>query len=115
MAMRNPFTGVSIPLILSSVGVLGAFVALLWSWVVLHKVDGPVIISFTSQLGILRVGTPATLYGSAAVACIALFMNLLLVRALEKRNRFLANFSAITTLFLGFLIFVAYAAIIAVN
>ncbi len=113
--MKKFLARVSVFRLFSAGGVLGAVIALLWAWLALRTAEGPVIISFTSQLGILRVGSPAVLYGTAIVACVALLIHSFLVHALEKRNRFLAGFLAVATFFLGFLIFIAYAAIISVN
>lgn len=113
--MKNLLARFSVVALLSLGGIVLALVALVWAWVALHAVEGPIIISFASRLGILRVGNPIVLYGMAIIACMALIMNALLARALEGRNRFLAGFVAVATFFLGFLIFIAYAAIITVN
>ncbi len=113
--MRQFLARVRIPLLLSSVGVCFVLLALLWAWVAFHRIGGTVVISFTNEMGILRVGTPGVLYGTAFVALVALAINSFLVAALLKRDNFLAGFLGVATLFLGFLIFVGFAAIISVN
>lgn len=87
----------------------------LWTYFTLRDSSGPVIIHFNSLTGINLIGSFWSLIGFGIMALVIIVFNFLIALELSERDRFLARLVAAATLLFGVLIFIALAAIIAVN
>jgi hypothetical protein len=87
----------------------------LWAYIILRKINQPIILHFNNFLGITRIGNLTDLAETGIFGLLMAVINFLLAFNLEERDWFLGKLMAAATLFFGILIFIGFAAIISVN
>lgn len=97
---------------MSAVFVLGGTI---WAYAALKNASGPLILHFNNLSGITQIGSVYWLVSAGITATLAVAINFVLAIQLEPRSSFLARILVGGTLFLAFLTFVSFAAIISVN
>jgi hypothetical protein len=90
-------------------------IAWLWAYVALHAIEQPLILHFTNAGGINQVGSFRDLSSVPIFGLIVVAVNGVIAWSLDGRDWFLGKFLAAGTLFVSILLFIAFAAIIAVN
>jgi hypothetical protein len=87
----------------------------LWAYVALKNVSGPLILHYNSIEYITQIGDLRALLAAGVFGLIALLVNFILALELKEREWFLGELLAAGSVFMSTLIFIAFAAIISVN
>ncbi len=86
-----------------------------WAYVATKDIKGPIIVHFNNVTGIDHIGSFYDLLMIGITSVVVVLINFFLALELQDRDRFLSKIVTATTLFLSILIFITFAAIIAVN
>ncbi len=89
--------------------------ALGWAYSALRSIPGPIVVRFNNASGITELGGFLNLASVAATGIVIVVINFFLALELRERDRFLGTIIAASTLLMSALIFIGFAAIIAVN
>ena len=106
------FRATSILFLFSFILILGGT---LWTYFSLKGASGPFILRFSDIAGITQIGGLKSLLAAGVVGAVAVVINFVVALELELRDRVLGKLVAAGTIFLAILIFLGFAAIIAVN
>jgi hypothetical protein len=106
------FKTVTVAFALSFLFIVGGW---FWTYIRMRGINQPLIIHFNNYAGITRIGNLTDLAAVGMLGLIIVLMNFLLALNLEERDWFLGKLLAATTLLMGILIFIGFAAIISVN
>lgn len=87
----------------------------LWAYFALRGVSGPLILHFNNLAGINQIGGLAELIWMGVTGLTIVVISFRVALELEARDWFLGKLLAATTLLVGILIFIGFAAIISVN
>lgn len=88
---------------------------MLWAYLALNAVSGPLIIHFNNLVGINQIGNLGDLFWLGATGIVAVVLNFIVAMELESRDYFWGKLLAAATLLFSLLIFIGFAAIISVN
>lgn len=89
--------------------------ASVWAYVALHSSSQQLILHFSEDAGITKIGDVGQLVLLGVSGCLLVIVNLILALLLEERVKFLGRLLTGATLFTAILIFIAVSAIISVN
>jgi len=103
---------ITVALALSALSVLGGW---FWAWRALAPIRQPLILHYTSQVGIVQVGSLQDIAGLALLGLAIVVVNGTLALYLDARDWFLGKLLATVTLAVSILLFIAFAAIVGVN
>jgi len=103
---------ISIFLALSLVFVAGGF---LWAWFSLGRTSSPVIVHFDDLYGITTATGRGVVVFAGIFGLAMVLVNASLAFEFEERNSLFGKLTAILTLALAILLFIAFAAILSVN
>ena len=104
---------VSITSLVALVFVVGGW---LWAYFALHTIaNSPLILHFNDITGITSIGSFSSLLFIGVLGVVVVVMNFFIALELDARDRFLARLTVAVTFIFAVLLFLAFAAIIAVN
>lgn len=86
-----------------------------WAYGALRSINQPLILHFSSYVGINQVGGLGELLGVATVAMVVVLLNFFLAANAREHDVFLSRFISAATFVFAVLIFIGFAAIISVN
>jgi hypothetical protein len=92
--------------------VIGGF---LWAWFSLGKTANPLIMHFDNLHGITTATGRGTILFAGIFGLAAVMVNAYLALEFEERNPLFGKLTAVLTLVLAVLLFIAFAAILSVN
>jgi|SRR3989344_1610360 len=87
----------------------------LWAFFALKEITTPLIILFDTTSGIEQIGYASDLARVGVFGLMVVLVNFFISIELEERMPFWGRLTSFTTVFLGILIFIYFAAIISVN
>jgi len=87
----------------------------IWAIIILGGISEPLIIHYSQSSGIDRIGGLGTLIGIAVLGLIMAIVDFFISLELEKKNILFSRLTSLVGLFVGFLIFIYFAAIISIN
>jgi hypothetical protein len=96
----------------SAVLVVGGW---LWAYFALRHISQPLVVRFNNLTRITQIGSVSDLVPIGAFGVLLVFVNGLIAITVERRDWFWGRFYAAATFVLAGLIFIGFAAIIAVN